>query len=223
MYKKEKILLYSSVILLILAILACATQMPLPVYKKSHDFQIGLSSWKYTNNFKVEQETKFNYNNNNELVSIEFFVEGKPYYINSYLKYITINDSLGNKIKYRYCARRAYYNRMSVKGWEDSTSIIIINNEIKIKSMVTMDGTGKLKYRDEYEYDKIGRKTKAARIFSDNTIIKHEYSYENENNLGIVSKEYYFEIPYIYYNIDEYAEWCSIASKNIQPIKTDNY
>jgi hypothetical protein len=81
--------------------------------------------------------------------------------------------------------------------------------------MVTTDGTGSLKYRDEYEYDQEGRKITAVRTQKDNKQVKYEYTYDSGKKLGIVSEEYYFETPQVYYDLRQYLGWCTLASQNI--------
>jgi len=216
MLKNNKLLMLAAIVLLILAFINCAT--PEYIVQREHDFQPGLSSWKYTYNSTLKQEAKFNYNDEGDLISIEIYASGRPYGIWSYLDYITVkDDEFGQETKYRVCSRRVHYNESSGRvDWHDSTLVVVINNKPLIKTLVTRDGKGNYKYVDRYEYDELGRKTKMSRtIFntSGTTIVKEEFTYEGEYDIGVSPETYYFKIPYVYYNINEYIFWCTVADE----------
>jgi hypothetical protein len=214
MWNNDKVLMCLALGLLLLAIAACSPQAT--TISRNHDYQDGLVSWKCSINNNPEQETKYNYNDRGDLISIEFFMNGQPFHIASYLDYVTVKDSSGKEVRYRYCTRRIRYGDGShQKDWEEATSVQVINNAVKISSMVTNDGSGALMYRDEYVYDKEGRKTSAIRTFKDNSVIKHEYAYSAGKKLGVAAQEYYFETPSVFYNIRQYVNWCTLASVKI--------
>lgn len=214
MPNKDRILMYLSVALLFLAIVACVP--PTTTLIRLHDYQDGLISWKCIVDNKPEQETKYSYNDKGDLVSIEFLSSGSPYFISSYLEYITVKDSAGKEVRYRYCSKRIHYKEAThLKDWEEVTTIIVINTKPKIKSIVTSDGTGALMYRDEYEYDQEGRKITAIRTHEDGKYTRYEYTYDKGKQLGVVSEEYYFETPQVYYNLRQYLNWCTLASLRI--------
>jgi hypothetical protein len=213
MMNKDKVLMCLSLALLFLAITACASTST--IVSRNHDYQDGLVSWKCIVNNNLEQETKYGYNDEGDLISIEFFANGQPFYIASYLEYVAVKDSAGKEVRYRYCAKRIHFGEAHLKDWEQTTTIAVINNAIKLTSLITKDGSGALMYRDEYGYDKEGRKTTASRTFKDNTVIKHEYGYSPAKKLGVVPQEYFFETPSVYYNMGEYTSWCTLASVKI--------
>lgn len=215
MLKNTKLSMLAAIVLLMLAFINCAT--PEYITQRRHDFQPGLSSWKYTYNGTLKQEAKFKYNDVGDLIAIEIYASGRPYGIWSYLNYITVKDEFGDETRYRVCSRRVHYNETSGKvDWQDSTSVVVINNNVLIETLVTRDGKGNYKYVDRYEYDELGRKTMMSRsIFNTTgtTIVKEEFNYEGEFILGVSPKIYYFEIPYVYYNINDYIFWCTVADE----------
>jgi hypothetical protein len=214
MWNNDKFMMCIALGLLLLAICACSPQAT--IISRNHDYQDGLVSWKYSINGNPEQETKYSYNDKGELISIEFFASGGPIHIASYLEYVSVKDSTGKEVRYRYCAKRTRFGDAThQKEWEETTTIQVINNAVKLSSMVTNDGSGALMYRDEYGYDKEGRKTSAIRTFKDNSTIKHEYAYSPAKKLGVGVQEYYFEIPNVFYNIRQYVNWCTLASVKI--------
>jgi len=137
------------------------------------------------------------------------------------LDYITVkNSEYGNEIKYRVCARRVHYNESSRKiDWVDSTIVVVINDKVLIQTLITRDGKGNYKYVDRYDYDELGRKTKMSHsVFSSTgtTVSKEEFTYEDENNIGVSSQSYYFRIPFVFYNLSDYISWCTVAEETIQ-------
>ena len=221
MLAKEKLLMILSIVLLFFAAIACVSEPPV-LKVRYHDFHEGLDNWRCIVNDKTEQETKYSYNERSELESIEFFLSDKPIFITSYLEYVSVKDSLGHEVKYRYCSKRIHYNEINYKrDWEEIITIAIINNKPKIKSLTTNDGVGQLKYHDEYEYDEKGRKKSATRTFKDNTYTKYEYTYSDGKNLGVRPEEYYFEIPRVYYNLKEYINWCTLATETLPTVQLE--
>ncbi|MFH1195230.1 MAG: hypothetical protein V1720_05930 [bacterium] len=213
MLTKEKKLVIASVLLLFLAALACEQ----PIFlTKDHDLSNGLTSWKYSVNGKLQQETKYLYNAEGDLTGIEFYVDDKMDYICSYLEYVTVNDSSDKELKYRICTKRISYS-MGVKNWEEKISFVVLNNVPLLKKLEST-GSG-VNYTDEYEYDDLGRKLKAIRTWSDGTKYESEYTYSDDKNLGVLPETFYFEIPSVYYNRNKYISWCTLASQKIETLQ----
>jgi hypothetical protein len=216
MLKKEKVLMFAAIGLVILAFVFC---YPEYIVNLNHDYQPGLSSWKRTEGSEVKHEAKYKYNQNGDITAIEIYVKGRPYGTWSFLDYVNVKDNAtGENIKYRVCTRRVHFNETThLKDWEDSTIVVVIGDFPKIKTLITKDGKGKYNYIDRYEYDDAGRKTKATRTTyttSGQKTITEEYTYEDSNNIGVVPETYYFKIPYVYYNISDYIFWCTEATKS---------
>lgn len=206
--------MFAAASLLILAFIYCSS--PEYVVNREHDFQPGLTNWKYVVDNNVKQEAKYKFNEDGDIIAIELFAFGKPYGIWSNLDYITVKDSTtGEEIKYRVCARRVHFNASSrLKDWEDSTVAVVINNVPKIKTVITKDGKGNKLYTDSYEYDDLGRKIRATRTrynSSGNTTVTDEYTYISDKNIGIQSEEFYYKIPNVYYSFEDYINWCTKA------------
>jgi hypothetical protein len=212
---REQKSMYAAIILLAFAVLACAPETAR--FTRYHDFSESLSNWKYVVNGQVEQTTQFHYNEDGDIATIEFYYQGKPDFITTYLDYITVRDSSGSAIKYRICKRRIGYSKAGVKTWEDSTSVVVINGIPKLKSLVTLKADGTLRYKDDYEYDEQGRKITATRtITSTNKKIEHKYNYDDGKNLGVAPIEYFFETPKVFYNQKQSINWITLAEKAIQ-------
>lgn len=221
MVRKERALMYVSLVLVFFAVVACVE--PNIFVKRVHDIQDGLVGWKCTVNGIVEQETKYEYNEDGDIVSIEFFQKGKPVFYGTEFNYITVEDTAGMELTYRCIAKRTYYSpQTGAKQWEEITTTEIVNNVPKIKTFVTNSGTGALKYKDEYEYDEQGRKTMAKRTQASGNTVEYKFTYEEGMNPGIQPQEFYFELPVAYYDGKHYIAWRTLASEEI-PVTTSQY
>lgn len=206
--------MYVSLVLVFFSVVACVA--PTYFIKRSHDIQDGLVNWKCTVNGIVEQETKYGYNEDGEIVSIKFFAKGKPVFFSSEFEYITVEDTSGMELTYRCLSKRAYYlTSTGTKQWEETITVEIVDNVPKIKSIVTKDGSGVLKYKDEYDYDEMGRKTMAKRTEKNGNSKEYEFTYEEGMVPGIVPTEYFFELPIAFYDGNHYISWCTLASQEI--------
>ena len=214
MINSEKRNMFIAVALLSFAALACT----IPRYHVNHDFQKGLAGWRYYKNGSLDQETRYAYNESNELVAIEFIVEGQPDFISSYMEYFTVKDSQGKEKKYRVCVKRISYASPGRKSWEENIEVIVAGNMPRLKSIKRIGSTGRTLLHDVYEYDDHGRKISATRnratgIFTEQ---RHEYTYNDEKNLGVVPEEYYFFIPPIFFNRRQFIPWRTLADEGIK-------
>ena len=214
MVRKERALMFVSLLLVFFAVVACVA--PTIFVRRNIDIQDGLVGWKCTVNGITDQEIKYGYDEDGELISIEFFQKGKPVFYSSYFEYLTIENEEGLEVKYRCLSKRAYFlTSTSAKQWEETITAEVINGEPKIVSIVTETGAGVLRYKDEYEYDEQGRKIKAKRSWKNGNTTEYEYFYEEGMNPGIEPKSVYFEIPVAFYDGNHYINWCTLVTEEI--------
>ena len=103
--KKYVAIVAVAVILAGLASLACVSG-PSPVSGiNGHGYQDGMTNWKYLNNGRIENETKYSYDNDGNLKEILVYNTGKPH-IFSYLNYFDGKDSEGKDVKYRVLVKQ---------------------------------------------------------------------------------------------------------------------
>ncbi|MBN2441322.1 MAG: hypothetical protein JXJ04_08245 [Spirochaetales bacterium] len=231
--KKDVRLIIYAVILVGLASLAC---MSAPAKKtsadiKDHGFYEGLTNWKYYNDGKLENETKFSYDEKGNLEEIKVYNLGKPH-IFSYLDYYTLpksqddddkdkdkdkdKDDEEKEITYRVLKKQEFFNvSRNERIWLKEIEIIVVDNYPLIKTLAKTGKNGVLIYKDEYEYDKKGRTLSSIRTYKDGTITRHEYSYEDGATLGVKKSRYYMNTPEVYFARNKYINFVTDAHKKI--------